>query len=148
MPTRKQKLGEFGEQQVVKRCACPGCNERRTFRRLPRNFKCADVVCDFCGLVAQVKASDQSRLLLPRVVPGAAWKPQTARLDAEIRIPLYVVVRAPDGSSAIFYVAKHDQPKALFRPRSKPTSPDARRPNWLGFDYDLSIVADKAQQVA
>jgi type II restriction enzyme len=56
MPTKRQILGRFGEMCVAKDCRCPKCKRNRTLKRLPNNFKCADVICDFCGYLAQVKA--------------------------------------------------------------------------------------------
>jgi type II restriction enzyme len=55
MRTHKQ-LGDWGEQMVVKSCACPQCKRTKTLKRLPTNFKCADLICDFCGYLAQVKS--------------------------------------------------------------------------------------------
>jgi hypothetical protein len=53
MVTTKQELGALGEQQVVRHCACPRCKRERTLKTLPPNFKCADVICDFCGYLGQ-----------------------------------------------------------------------------------------------
>src|SRR3954454_19856941 len=49
MATARQQLGEFGEQRVVKDCSCLRCKRPGSLLRLPPNFKCADVICDFCG---------------------------------------------------------------------------------------------------
>ena len=78
MSTKKQATGEYGENLVVKHCSCPKCKRRdRTFKLLPTNFKCADVVCDFCGYMAQIKTANVGNIDdLPRTVPGAAWGPQ------------------------------------------------------------------------
>ena len=74
--TDKQLLGERGEMLVVKHCACPKCKRTRSLKRLPPNFKCADVVCDFCGYLAQVKAKSCTDVdQLPKVVLGASWGP-------------------------------------------------------------------------
>jgi len=76
MATDKQKLGEFGEISIVKYCACPKCKHTKSLKRLPVNFKCADLVCDFCGYLAQVKAKTvKDILILPKQILGAAWKP-------------------------------------------------------------------------
>ena len=56
MATDKQKLGDFGEEAVVKNCSCPKCKNTKTLKLLRSNFKCADIICDFCGFLAQVKA--------------------------------------------------------------------------------------------
>src|SRR5688500_9970616 len=57
MATARQVLGRFGETIVAKECACPKCKRSQTLKRLPNNFKCADLICDFCGYLAQVKAA-------------------------------------------------------------------------------------------
>ncbi|MGK4455787.1 hypothetical protein, partial [Klebsiella pneumoniae] len=62
MATAKQLLGARGEIMVTKKCGCPRCKRKRTLRRLPVNFKCADVICDFCGFLAQVKTMNVVRV--------------------------------------------------------------------------------------
>ena len=61
MATARQKLGKFGEERVVKDCTRPSFKRARTLARLPTNFKCADVICDFCGNLAQVKGIHQDK---------------------------------------------------------------------------------------
>ena len=56
MATAKQLLGAWGEKLVAAKCACPKCKRSKTLKLLPPNFKCADLICDFCGFLAQVKA--------------------------------------------------------------------------------------------
>ena len=58
MPTDKQKLGVLGENLVSKNLVCQKCKKKRTLKKLPINFKCADLICDFCGFLAQVKSSN------------------------------------------------------------------------------------------
>jgi len=85
MPTKRQVLGRFGEICVVKECACPKCKRSRTLKRLPNNFKCADVICDFCGYLAQVKAVTVRDIdNIPNSVLGAAWGPEKERMAAAI----------------------------------------------------------------
>ena len=73
MPTENQSLGEFGEQQVVKNCRCPSCKRERTLVRLPKNFKCADLICDFCGYLAQVKTASKADIsVVPKQVLGSS----------------------------------------------------------------------------
>jgi type II restriction enzyme len=73
---KKNELGAFGESLVAKKCHCPRCKRVNSLKNLPNNFKCADVICDFCGFVAQVK-SIHTKLTdkIPRSVLGAAWGP-------------------------------------------------------------------------
>ena len=139
MATAKQQLGEYGEIAVVKNCACPKCKNQRTLKRLPTNFKCADLVCDFCGYLGQVKSKTVSNVeTLPRQLLGAAWGPQCKRMEAGIYFPLFIVlVRKPD--FAIYYLSADLQVPEMFKPRA-PLSSTARRSGWQGFYYDLSFV--------
>ncbi len=74
MSAEKQILGKAGELIVIKNCSCPKCKKRNTLKRLPTNFKCADIICDFCGYLAQVKTSTSKDIdLLPSKIMGAAW---------------------------------------------------------------------------
>ena len=137
MATRKQKLGEAGETYVAKSCACRRCKRISTLKRLPPNFKCADLICDFCGWLAQVKtASVKSIDLLPDTILGAAWEPQTERMDAGIYIPLFIVLVGPTGAKSVFFLSVEAQEPSMFVPR-KPLSSNAKRAGWQGFKYDL-----------
>jgi hypothetical protein len=83
MGTVRQQLGERGELIVVKKCSCPRCKRPRTLKRLPTNFKCADVICDFCGYLAQVKAATVRNVeVIPNHLLGGAWSVQKARKSA------------------------------------------------------------------
>lgn len=141
MPTNKQILGEYGEQLVARECSCAKCKRNRTLRRLPPNFKCADLICDFCGFLAQVKSSAVSDIdqIPPRIL-GAAWGPQKERMDAAIYFPLFLVLATPDlKKQAIYYLSADLQQSSLFKPR-KPLSSTARRAGWTGFVYDTKSV--------
>jgi hypothetical protein len=143
MATSKKELGALGEQLVAKKCACPQCKRAKTLKRLPTNFKCADLICDFCGYLAQVKTATVKILSLPpKHVLGAAWGPQKERMDAAIYFPLFLVLKAPTGS-AIYYLPTDFQNEALFLAR-KPLSIAAKRAGWQGFMYNLSAVPDGA----
>jgi type II restriction enzyme len=140
--TARQLLGAFGEKCVTKDCPCPRCKRPKTLVRLPPNFKCADVICDFCGYLAQVKAVTISVIdRIPRVVLGAAWGPQKERMDAAIYFPLYLVLVAPDQSYSIFYLSADLQKPDMFQAR-KPLSASAKRAGWQGFLYNLESVRD------
>ncbi|UVC11713.1 hypothetical protein IHQ71_00365 [Rhizobium sp. TH2] len=147
MATARQTLGEFGEQRVVQDCGCPKCKRPKTLVRLPPNFKCADVICDFCGYLAQVKASSAKRIdQVPKTVMGAAWEPQRQRMEAAIYFPLFLVLVTPDAQYSIFYLSADLQEPAMFKPRN-PLSENARRAGWQGFLYDMTAVADRAVRV-
>ena len=144
MATSKQKLGELGEQVVAKHCACPKCKRSKTLKRLPTNFKCADLICDFCGFLAQVKACTvKDPSCPPDSILGAAWGPQKERMDAAIYFPLYIVAFEKDGKGkAIYYLSADLQEPHIFEPR-KPLSATAKRANWQGFNYRLTDIQDR-----
>ena len=144
MATTKQSLGAFGEKVVAKECQCPRCKRSKTLIRLPPNFKCADLICDFCGFLAQVKSTVSADVdVLPRAILGAAWGPQKARMDAAIYFPLYLVLATADlAKYSIFYLSPDVQPPELFKERT-PLSATARRAGWKGFRYDLQAVKDR-----
>jgi type II restriction enzyme len=149
MATAKQQLGKLGEQLVVKHCACPGCKRPQTLKMLPNNFKCADVICDFCGYLGQVKAHTcrSTALVPPPKLLGAAWGPQQARMQAGIYFPLFLVLVTPQQDRfAILYLSADLQTPDLFLPRNK-LSEAARRAGWQGFHYDLASVADRLVQL-
>ena len=142
MTTQRQIIGLFGEERVVKDCACPRCKRARTLVRLPSNFKCADVICDFCGYLAQVKATSTEKIdNVPKVVLGAAWGPQKERMEAAIYFPLFLVLIAKSRAYSIYYLPADLQQKAMFKPRV-PLSATARRAGWQGFTYNLDAVRD------
>ena len=139
MSTKHQILGSSGEVRVAKSCSCPRCKRLRTLRRLPPNFKCADVICDFCGFHAQVKCVTSTNLeKIPATVLGAAWSVQKARMDAGIYFPLFLVLMR-GRQSAIYYLSADVQKPEIFKPR-KPLSAKARRAGWQGFMYMLKNV--------
>jgi hypothetical protein len=143
MATANQVLGRWGETLVAKKFACPRCKRFFTLRRLPPNFKCADIVCDFCGYLAQVKTATVSDVMkVPSSILGAAWKPQRERMKAGIYFPLFIVLRNGN-KSAVYYLPTEFQKPSLFKKRA-PLSASARRAGWQGFSYDLSSLAKEA----
>ena len=147
MPTSKQLLGATAELIVVKRCACPKCKRLDTLRRLPTNFKCADVICDFCGYLAQVKGVSASSLekCPPRIL-GAAWGVQRERMNAGIYFPLFIVLVNPRGKASIYYLSADLQDPSIFKKR-RPLSASAVRAGWQGFMYDLSLILDRVVRI-
>jgi Dam-replacing family len=143
MATTRQGLGTFGEMRVAQECSCPRCKRRHTLVRLPTNFKCADVICDFCGYLGQVKAATVLDVnVLPRQVLGAAWGPQDERMRAGIYFPLFLVLATTGfASHAIYYLSADLQRPEMFKPR-KALSETARRAGWIGFIYDLVSVRE------
>jgi hypothetical protein len=142
--TKRQILGDFGEAAVVQFCFCGRCKRSKTLKKLPPNFKCADIICDFCGFMAQVKASTTSSLdVVPDRILGGAWSVQDERMSAGIYFPLFVVLK-PELSKvcAVYYPPADLQTREIFVPR-KPLSEKARRAGWQGFIYDLRSVKDR-----
>jgi len=139
MTTSRQALGEFGEKLVAQKVLCPGCKAiERTLRLLPTNFKCADLICDFCGYLAQVKSVTSTNLeKLPKTILGAAWPPQKARMDSGIYFPLFIVLVESERNAAIYYLPRDLQSKSMFVPR-QPLGPSAKRAGWQGYLIDLS----------
>lgn len=137
--TSRQLLGDYGEGVVV-RLSCPRCKHERTLRRLPINFRCADVICDFCGYLAQVKATERADVeTLPRSLMGSAWAPQKERMDAGIYFPLFIVVANPDRSAhAVYYMPADLQYPQMFQER-KPLRATARRAGWIGYTLRLDL---------
>lgn len=143
--TTNKDLGDFGEELVRANISCPRCKRAKTLRLLPANFKCADLICDFCGYLAQVKTatvkSDVEKL--PNSLLGAAWGPQKERMDAGIYFPLFIVLVTTDRRKrAIYYLPADLQEPSLFEPRT-PLSTTARRANWQGFTIRLDGVGER-----
>jgi hypothetical protein len=109
---------------------------------LPPNFQCADVICKFCGFLAQVKAFtlvDGSEELPLRVM-GAAWRPQQEQMIAGIFHGLYLVGFSINKKLVrIDYIPAHvlQASPRVFEPR-KPLKSTAKRAGWTGFTYNLS----------
>ena len=119
-----------------------------TLRALPPNFKCADIICDFCGYLAQVKAhSCRDGLTPPAKLLGAGWRPQRERMAAGIYFSLFLVlVGEKAGRFSIHYLAADLQTPELFLERS-PLGPTARRSGWQGFHYNLGSLRNRLIQI-
>lgn len=148
MATTKQALGTRGEKAVCAHVACPRCGREKQFRALPPNFECVDVICKFCGFLAQVKATARGSVDGPPTsVLGGAWRPQHERVIAGIFHPVYVVSYAGSSLERIDYVPAHmlSAHPAVFKPRAK-LSESAQRAGWQGFVYDLRELPSIAIQ--
>tara|TARA_B100000242_G_C42866416_1_gene402167 strand:+ start:102 stop:545 length:444 start_codon:yes stop_codon:yes gene_type:complete len=139
MRTNKQLLGDFGENLIIKKFNCPKCKRIKSLKKLPQNFKCADIICDFCGYLAQVKTKTVSDIeKFPSKVLGAAWGPQKERMDAGIYFPLFVVLKNGRNHS-VFYLSSDLQTEVMFIKR-KPLSKNAKRAGWQGFYFDGELM--------
>ncbi len=142
MATANQKLGEQWEKAISDLVSCPRCNKHKHLTRLPVNFQCADVICKFCGFLAQVKSTGltEGKSDLPDYVLGAAWKPQQEQIIAGIYHGLYVVCYdQKDKLVRIDFIPSHilQVTPQVFQPRI-PLSDTARRAGWQGFIIRLS----------
>jgi len=140
MATSNQLLGDKGEAAVSKHVACPRCNKLRHLAKLQRNFQCADLICKFCGYLAQVKATTLSGTELPPRILGAAWGPQHEQIIAGIYHGLFIVGFSKSGRLVrIDYVPAHilQTSPEVFEPRN-PLKETARRAGWQGFSYNLA----------
>jgi len=139
MPATAQQLaGKEGERAVCRQITCPSCGRKR-LTALPVNFDCADVICRFCGFMAQVKAITSVTGAWPSTLPGGSWPRQQEQIIAGITHALFVVSFDPKDRRlvAIDYVPS-DILKAVpdaFVPR-KPTKPAGRSTPFVGFRYD------------
>ncbi len=142
MTTAKQKLGVYGENLVIKNLICQKCKKNKTLKKLPTNFKCVDIICDFCGFLAQVKTSTVKNInILPNTILGAGWKVQKERMNEKIYFPLYLIL-VNQNKYSIFYLSVENQSEKIFVPR-KPLSAKARRAGWQGFFYDIKNIKKK-----
>ena len=146
MATARQELGKLGEEHVARQCSCPKCKRSKTLVRLPPNFKCADLICDFCGYLAQVKATRVRNVdEVPRTILGAAWAPQRQRMDSGIYFPLFLVL-VSEAATAVYYLSADLQTPEMFKERA-PLSATAKRAGWQGFLYDLTSVRGRVVRV-
>jgi hypothetical protein len=144
MATARQRLGEKGEKAVREKVPCPRCNRPRHLSRLPPNFQCADVICRFCGFLAQVKAVTLrgGSSELPDRILGAAWGPQQEQIIAGIYHGLYIAGFSEGGRLVrIDYVPAHilEGAPEVFEPRN-PLRATAQRAGWRGFNYNLTKI--------
>ena len=140
MTTVLQQTGDDGEELVRKFCNCPRCNHKGRFRKLTSGFKSVDLICEFCGFVAQVKTKTVRNIdKVPSTILAGAWSVQKERVDAGIVNPLFIVLRNGKDKSkfAIYYLASEHQKVEMFIPRN-PLSEKARRAGWQGFYYKFS----------
>jgi type II restriction enzyme len=136
MATEKQMLGEMGEILVTKYCSCPRCKRTRTLKRLRTNFKCADIICDFCSFTAQVKTMSSYTEEIPSKVLGAAWSVQKDRMNSGVYMPLFLV-QIEGRKKRIAYLSADLQESNMFLKRN-PLSETAHRAGWQGFLYSFT----------
>ena len=107
--------------------------EEETSRRLPTNFKCADVICDFCGFLAQVKAVSSKNIeTVPRTILGAAWRVQRKGWSQESTFLCISFGSMIAGSTPFSISRRNAEPGHLRREKA------TKRSGWQGFIYDLT----------
>ena len=149
MKTDKQQLGERGEGIVRASFDCFKCKKPNTLKKLINNFKCADIICDFCGYLAQVKTKRVTNIdVFPDKILGAAWQPQKERMDAGIYFPLFLVLihKINTKRYSVFYIPSDLQSRDMFIKRN-PLSQNAKRAGWQGFYYEGNIMKDLATKL-
>jgi len=120
---------------------------------LPPNFECADIICKFCGFLAQVKATrlPDGSDSFPERIMSAAWGPQHERILAGIYNGLYLTgfTQSGRGLLRIDYIPPHilEGTPEVFEPR-KPLSATAKRAGWQGYLLNVGkLPAVGIQQV-
>ena len=108
-PSRPDRsdTGRIGEEAVVRFVKCPRCNEKKLTRLVERGFPCVDVICKFCGFLAQVKSTIGEVGERPTRALGANWEPQKKQILADIFHALYVVSVENGKANRIWYVPEH-----------------------------------------
>ncbi|MBI3430172.1 MAG: hypothetical protein HY050_09015 [Actinobacteria bacterium] len=119
MSTNRQINGNWGEKYVRSQVDCPKCkSQNRSFRALRVNFAGADLICDFCGYLAQVKLHTKEDVAkCPKSLPGAGWDDQKERMDAGIFTPIFIVVaNSKKSKKAIYFLPADLQTEEMFVP--------------------------------
>lgn len=147
--TEKQAIGTKGERLVISNVDCFRCKRKRTLKPLVTNFKCADLICDFCGYLAQVKTSERVNIeKFPNLVPGAAWEPQKERMDAGIFFPIFFVLISTmnDKRYSVWYLPTDFQNENMFKKRA-PLKATARRAGWVGYNLNGKEIKEFARRI-
>jgi type II restriction enzyme len=145
--TKYQVAGDIGEEWVKKRVNCPRCRDGK-LKILPKNFKCADMICDFCGFLGQVKSVNvKNKKEKLRTILGAAWKPQSERMKAGVYHSVFIVKLVEGKPAQVLMIRPDAQKKEGFFKARKPLSPKAKRAGWQGFIYDLRVLKPRQVEV-
>lgn len=112
---------------------------------LRANFQCADLICKFCGYLAQVKSMtlDDEAEGFPRHIRGAGWRPQHEQIIAGIYHGLFLVGFSKAGRLRLIDYVPADilrgSPK-IFEPYV--LGPSARRAGHPMFNYNLDELPE------
>jgi type II restriction enzyme len=140
-PDRSQ-TGRLGEEAVVRHVACPQCGKRKLTRLVEPGFPCVDIICKFCGFLAQVKSTTATLSDRPTRALGANWAPQKEQILRDIFHALYVVSIVEGEAERIWYIPAHmlRVNPAAFKPGS--VTRDGRNRRRQTFSYDLGVIPD------
>ena len=125
--SENKKLGDLGEQDVIKKVKCPNC--KKNLMILPSNYPLFDVQCVGCSFRAQVKTLNSK----PKdKILGAGWEIMNKILKSGFMIPpLLVNFNWSEGQQIRFYP---------FIPKTNlnhyTLSKSARRANYKMFSYN------------
>ena len=117
----------------------------RTLKPLVKNFKCADIICDFCGYLAQVKTKQVDDIYtFPKSILGAAWQPQKERMDAGIYFSIFFVLidKQSHKNFSIFYLPAELQNEEMFHER-RPLKETAKRAGWQGYQLNGDEISSR-----
>lgn len=125
-----QKLGDLGEEEVIKLVKCPNCGKHLI--QLPTNYPLYDIQCSGCSFRAQVKTNNSKP---KKEIFGAGWEIIDKVLKSGFTIPPLIV--------NFKWIEKGiEHQKILFYPfiprlnlRKRQLSPTARRANYKMFNY-------------
>jgi Dam-replacing family len=141
--TRRQRLGDLGENLVVSNLDCQQCLVGK-YSLAEKNTPSIDLVCGSCQSQAQVKTAQRKSAELPKSLLGGAWGPMQLRIDKKLVPDLFVVVIAEDEECRIYFLPQALQGPEMFRKR-EPLSSKAKSPGWTGFTIDVASAAEKFQ---
>ena len=144
MPSKNQRIGKLGEKFVTKMMNCLKCKKQNSLKLLPTNFKCADLICEFCGHTSQVKTFRNDSEGLPNQIAGAKWNPLNERIQAGIYHALWIVRMNQTNNRCceIWLVTSEAQDPKMFVKR-KPLSSAAKKAGWQGYRIDVANHADR-----
>ena len=87
MRTKKQQVGDAGEDEIAKDAPCPNCGHRLV-KFSKKNYPLYDLQCESCFFRVQVKTSGSSP---KNSVPGAGWDIISKVLKAGFLAPPLIV---------------------------------------------------------
>ena len=84
--SRKQMIGETGENEVIELINCPYCSKELML--LPNNYPLCDIQCTACYFRAQVKTASSKP---KNVIPGASYNIIDSATKSGLMMPPLIV---------------------------------------------------------